>query len=69
MFNFPQVNVDNIARASIEPVETFLAKNENDIDKTEWKPTYELVNMELPEIVDVPSIKKKFKVHFSVDDK
>lgn len=25
--------------------------------------------MELPEVVDVPSIKKKFKIHFSVEDK
>jgi hypothetical protein len=25
--------------------------------------------MELPEVVDVPSIKKKFKIHFLVEDK
>lgn len=25
--------------------------------------------MELPEVVDIPSIKKKFKIHFAVEDK
>lgn len=31
--SLPQLNIDNIARSSIEPIETFLERSEDGMDK------------------------------------